>query len=127
MPRLRHFYGEGRYYYLTEGIYRRARIFDSDRFKRKFVQTLDDLRTELRFKIFAYVLMPEDCHLLIWPKQSGGARVGGPSGRLALVKLEILLPRGPFPVSQGPPALSRARSGSQRDALWGLSGASVFR
>jgi putative transposase len=67
MPRLRHFYGQGHYHYLTENIYRRARIFDSERFKRKFVQTVDDLRTELGFKIFAYVLMPEHYHLLIWP------------------------------------------------------------
>ena len=70
MPRLRHFYGEGHYHYLTENIYRRARIFDSDRFKRKFVQTLDDLRAELGFKIFAYVLMPEHCHLLIGPSSA---------------------------------------------------------
>ena len=53
MPRLKHFYEQNHYHYLTESIYRRARIFDSDRFKRKFVQTLDDLRTELDFKIFA--------------------------------------------------------------------------
>ncbi|MGO8792127.1 MAG: hypothetical protein ACLQVL_32725 [Terriglobia bacterium] len=52
MPRLRHFYGENHYHDLTENIYRRARIFDSDRCKRKFVQTLDDLRTELGFQIF---------------------------------------------------------------------------
>jgi putative transposase len=70
MPRLRRFYGEGHYHYLTENIYRRARIFDSDRFRRKFVQTLDDLRTELGFKIFAYVLMPEHCHLLIGPSSA---------------------------------------------------------
>ena len=70
MPRLRHFYGEGHYHYLTESIYRRARIFDSDRFQRKFVQSLDDLRTELGFKIFAYVLMPEHCHLLIGPSSA---------------------------------------------------------
>ena len=70
MPRLMHFYGEGHYHYLTENIYRRARIFDSGRFKRKFVQTLDDLRAELGFKIFAYVLMPEHCHLLIGPSSA---------------------------------------------------------
>ncbi len=63
----RHFYGQGHYHYLTENTYRRARIFDSDRFRHKFVQTLDELRTELGFKIFAYVLMPEHCHLLLWP------------------------------------------------------------
>jgi len=67
MPRLKHFYGENHYHYLTESTYHRARVFDSDRFKQHFVQTLGDLRAELGFKIFAYVLMPEHCHLLIWP------------------------------------------------------------
>jgi REP element-mobilizing transposase RayT len=52
---------------VTENIYRRARIFDSDRFKLKFVRTLDDLRAELSFRIIGYVLMPEHCHLLIVP------------------------------------------------------------
>ncbi|MGO8789883.1 MAG: transposase [Terriglobia bacterium] len=118
MPRLRHFYGENHYHDLTENIYRRARIFDSDRFKRKFVQTLDDLRTELGFKIFGDVPMPEHCHLLIGPspaanpsqimqklsertanftfrnlrQKSRGARSGGPPRRLAVVELEVLLP-----------------------------------
>ena len=73
MLRLRHFYGQGHYYYLTENIYRRARIFDPDRFKRKFSRTVADLRTELGFKIFACVLMPEHCHLLIWPSPRAGA------------------------------------------------------
>ena len=67
MPRLKHFYGQNHYHYLTESIYRRARIFDSDRFKHQFVRTLDELRSELGFKIFGYVLMPEHGHLLIWP------------------------------------------------------------
>jgi putative transposase len=67
MPRLKHFYGQYHLHYLTANTYRKARIFDSDRYKRKFVKTLDDLRTELRFRIIGYVLMPEHCHLLIWP------------------------------------------------------------
>ena len=29
------------------------------RYKRKFVQTLDDLRTELGFRIIGYVLIPQ--------------------------------------------------------------------
>jgi putative transposase len=65
MPRLRHFYEQNHYHFLTKSTYRRARIFDSDRFKQRFIQCLGDLRTELGFKIFAYVLMPEHFHLLI--------------------------------------------------------------
>lgn len=52
---------------LLSPVETRGHILDSGRFKRKFVQTLDDLRTELGFKIFGYVLMPEHCHLLLWP------------------------------------------------------------
>ena len=53
MPSLRRFYGQNHYHYLTVGTYRRARIFDSDRFKRKFVQTVNDLRKELGFKVWS--------------------------------------------------------------------------
>ena len=49
-PRRPHYYGFNHLHYLTANIYRHARIFDSDRFKLKFVQTLGDLREELGFK-----------------------------------------------------------------------------
>jgi hypothetical protein len=65
-----HYYGENHLHYLTANIYRRARIFDSDRFKLKFTQALADLRAELGFWIIGYVLMPEHCHLLIWHGRS---------------------------------------------------------
>ncbi|MGH9397770.1 MAG: REP-associated tyrosine transposase [Terriglobia bacterium] len=65
--RQRHYYGENHLHYLTASIYRRVRVFDSDRFKLRFTQTLGALRAELDFRIIGYVLMPEHCHLLIWP------------------------------------------------------------
>jgi len=67
MPRPQHSDGENHLTYHTANIYRRARIFDSDRFRLKFARTLDDLRAELGFRIIGHVLMPEHCHLLIWP------------------------------------------------------------
>jgi hypothetical protein len=36
--------------------------------------------------------------------------------RLALIKLATLLPRGSFPIGNGPPALNSACSGSQGNA-----------
>lgn len=69
MVRQQHYYDLNHLHYLTANISRRARIFDSDRFKLKFTQTLDDLRAELSFRIIGYVLMPEHCHLLIWPSE----------------------------------------------------------
>ncbi|MGH9772329.1 MAG: hypothetical protein ACRD4Q_11635, partial [Candidatus Acidiferrales bacterium] len=59
MPRQQHYYGQNHLHYLTANVYRRARIFDSERFKLKFTRTLDDLRAELGFKIIGYVLMLE--------------------------------------------------------------------
>ena len=67
MPRRKHYYGLNHLHYLTCSTYRRTRLFDSERFKRRFVCTLDQLRSELNFKIIGYVLMPEHFHLLIWP------------------------------------------------------------
>jgi len=54
-------------HYITANTYRRAHILHSDRFKMKFVETLASLREELGFRMIGYVLMPEHCHLLIWP------------------------------------------------------------
>ena len=70
MPRLRRFYEANHLHYVTTGIDRRTRVFDSDRFKRKFITSLAHLRAELGFRIIGYVLMPEHCHLLLWPSQS---------------------------------------------------------
>ena len=67
MRQQHHYYGASHLHYLTANIYRRVRIFDSDRFKLKFTKTLDQLRGELGFKIIGSVLMPEHCHLMIWP------------------------------------------------------------
>jgi len=34
-----------------------------------FTTSLADLRVELGFRIIGYVLMPEHCHLLLWPSE----------------------------------------------------------
>ena len=67
MPRQRHYYGLNHLHFITASTYRRARLFDSDRFRRHFIATLDALRRELEFKVVGYVLMPEHFHLLLWP------------------------------------------------------------
>ena len=67
MSRRTHYYGENHLYFLAANSDRHARIFDSDRFKLTFTQTLGELRAELGFRIIGYVLMPEHSHLLIWP------------------------------------------------------------
>ncbi len=69
MSTQRHYYGDNHLHYLTASTYRRARLFDSERFRRHFVKTLDELRVSMNFKIIGYVLMPEHFHLLIWPTE----------------------------------------------------------
>ena len=69
MPPQRHYYGLNHLHFITASTYRRARLFDSDRFRRQFVATLAGLRAELSFKVIGYVLMPEHFHALIWPSE----------------------------------------------------------
>jgi putative transposase len=78
VSRQRHYYGLNHLHYLTASTYRRARLFDSERFRKHFIQTLDELRSDLDFKILGYVLMPEHFHLLVWPC--------GPSNRSQIVQ-----------------------------------------
>ncbi len=61
------YYRESHLHFLTTSTYRRARLFDSLRFKEHFIHTLDELRKKMRFRLIGYVLMPEHFHLLIWP------------------------------------------------------------
>jgi len=51
----------------------RARLFDSKRFKDRWVATLGELREELNFRIIGYVLMPEHFHALLWPGAEANA------------------------------------------------------
>src|SRR5215469_2347098 len=51
VPRRHRFHGLNQLQYLTTSTYRRARLFDSERFKRHFVTTWQDLRVELSFRI----------------------------------------------------------------------------
>ena len=64
-----HYYGGNHLHYLTVSTYRRARLFDADRFRHHILRTLDQLRAKLGFKIIGYVVMPEDFHRLIGPSE----------------------------------------------------------
>jgi len=69
VPKPRHYYGLNHLHFLTTSTYRRARLFDSERFKQRFIATLSELRAELGFQIVGFVLMPEHFHLLLWPSE----------------------------------------------------------
>jgi putative transposase len=67
VSKLTHYYGLNHLHYLTKSTYRRARLYDSERFRNQWVATLGELRQELGFKVVGYVLMPEHFHALFWP------------------------------------------------------------
>jgi REP element-mobilizing transposase RayT len=62
VPKLQHYYGLNHLHYLTNSTYRRARLYDSERFRNQWVVTLGDLRRELGFKITGYVLILNYMH-----------------------------------------------------------------
>jgi putative transposase len=56
-------------HFLTFSCYRRLPVLSKDRSRQWFVDALDAARSKLEFDIWAYVVMPEHAHLLIWPRR----------------------------------------------------------
>src|SRR5262245_61521084 len=84
-----HFYAGNHLHFITASTYRRVRLFDSPRFRKRFIDTLGQLRNELDFRLVGYVVMPDHFHLLIWPgKDYNPSNIVG--SRLASVELAIL-------------------------------------
>lgn len=55
MSTLKHYYGLNHLRDVTGSTNRRARLFDSEPFKNRWVATLGELRSELKFRIIRYV------------------------------------------------------------------------
>jgi putative transposase len=55
---------------LTFSCFRRQQFLNRDRTRNWLVEALDRARTEHHFHIWAYVIMPEHAHVLIWPTES---------------------------------------------------------
>ncbi len=68
MPFYHRVYSPGELQFITTSSYRRTPLFASDRFRRCFVQRLDEVRQELHFLLIGWVLMPEHFHVLIKPE-----------------------------------------------------------
>ena len=54
--------------FLTFSCYRRLPLFRNDAIKQSFVDHLDRSRSGTRFRLFAWVIMPEHVHLLLRPQ-----------------------------------------------------------
>jgi putative transposase len=79
---------------LTFSCYQRLPLLRAERTCQWFIDSLEKARSELRFSVWAYVLMPEHVHVLIWPTQPSYSiaairkKIKEPVGRSAIAYLE---------------------------------------
>jgi putative transposase len=55
-------------HYLTFSCYRRLWLFKDHFLYQQFICNLDEVRTQLNFKLYGFVIMPNHVHLLIFPQ-----------------------------------------------------------
>ncbi|MBN1307435.1 MAG: transposase [Chitinispirillaceae bacterium] len=67
---LKHYNTPGHAHELTFSCYRRKNYLRDDVACELFLSELERARSEHQFRIWAYVLMPNHVHLLIWPMNS---------------------------------------------------------
>lgn len=67
MPQIR-MYVEGEIYFVTSRTFNHQKIFASEKTCQLFVEVLDYCRKKYRFRLYAYVVMPDYVHLLILPR-----------------------------------------------------------
>jgi len=60
-------YDNGEPHFLTFSCYRRLPLLSKDRTRQRFVDALEEARTMHGFHLWAWVIMPEHVHLLLWP------------------------------------------------------------
>jgi len=53
---------------LTFSCFKRRPLLSMDRSRLWLLKALDDARRAMRFDLWAYVIMPEHCHVLLWPR-----------------------------------------------------------
>jgi putative transposase len=54
---------------LTFSCFRRLPLLSRDRSRRWFVDAMDTARRKCRLLLWAYVIMPEHVHLIVWPQE----------------------------------------------------------
>jgi putative transposase len=95
---VRHYDEPGDAHFLTFSCYRRIPLLSKDRSRRWLVDALQDARQKHGFDLWAWVIMPEHVHLLIWPRAPGHkierilADIKRPVGQNAIAWLESRAP-----------------------------------
>jgi REP-associated tyrosine transposase len=88
-------YDNGEPHFLTFSCHRRLPLLSKDRTRNWLLQALTDARTIHGFHRWAWVIMPEHAHLLIWPPISQIASDPASSkGRISAILADIKRPVG---------------------------------
>ena len=66
---VKHFDLPGHAHFLTFSCYRRMQLLSKDRTRLWFVEALGKARIKHQFDLWAWVIMPEHIHLLIYPRE----------------------------------------------------------
>ncbi len=66
--KLRHYDLPGHAHFYTFSCFRRLPLLSKERTCRWTIQAIDKARTRFNFSLWAYVIMPEHVHLLIYPR-----------------------------------------------------------
>jgi putative transposase len=97
--KVKHFDIVGDAHFLTFSCYRRMPLLSKDRMRRWFVESLQTAREKHGFDLWAWVIMPEHVHLLVWPRRQGYsvakilASIKKPVGYKAVQYLEAHAPK----------------------------------
>jgi putative transposase len=86
--RVKH-YETGDARFLTFSCHQRLPLLSKDRTCRWFVEALHKARKAHGFELWAWVIMPEHVHLLIWPRAAAGEPERGVSRILADIKRPV--------------------------------------
>ena len=68
MSTTRRYFAPDQLQFITSSVYRRLKLFDSNRLRLLFVEVLREYRQEEGFLLAGWVLMPEHFHFLIKPE-----------------------------------------------------------
>lgn len=104
---------------LSFSTYRRTKVFTEPRFCELFLEVLDREREKLKFEVWAYVVMPDHAHVLVWPTE----RDYGVSEILKVVKQPVSARILSIMRFEDDPRLRRLwHESSQRHRLWQAGG-----
>jgi putative transposase len=79
---VRHFDLPGDAHFLAFSCFQRLRLLSKDRTRKWFIEALENARRKHRFHLWAWVIMPEHVHLLIYPTSTDPGHIATVLGEL---------------------------------------------